>query len=80
MNNMTLLNRSAWPRSPTPPPFWRPPALPLKKRLQRAAFFDQRERAVAAGKAEPMSPMAGLPDPLVESHQSQLAAVPRKRG
>jgi len=40
------------------------PSQSLKKRLQRAAFFDQRERAVAAGKALPMSPMAGLPEAL----------------
>ena len=50
-------------RGPTPDN----PSLSLKKRLQRAAFFDQRERAVAAGKAEPMSPMAGLPDALATS-------------
>ena len=38
------------------------PSHSLKKRLRRAAFFDQRERAVAAGKAVPVSPMAGLPN------------------
>ncbi|MCY7281226.1 MAG: hypothetical protein LH610_10105 [Sphingomonas bacterium] len=47
-------------RGPTPDN----PSQSLKKRLQRAAFFDQRERAVAAGKALPVSPMAGLPDAL----------------
>ena len=44
-------------RGPTP----ENPFLSLKKRLRRAAFFDQRERAVAAGTAKPLSPMAGLP-------------------
>lgn len=38
------------------------PSHSLKKKLRRAAFFDQRERAVEAGKALPVSPMAGLPD------------------
>jgi len=50
-------------RGPTPDN----PSLSLKKRLQRASFFDQRERAVAAGKALPMSPMAGLPEALAKS-------------
>ena len=50
-------------RGPTPDN----PSQSLKKRLQRASFFDQRERAVAAGKAAPMSPMAGLPDALAKS-------------
>jgi len=45
-------------RGPTPDN----PSQSVKKRLRRAAFFDQRERAVAAGKAPPVSPMAGLPD------------------
>ena len=48
-------------RGPTPDN----PSLSLKKRLQRAAFFDQRERQAAAGEAVPVSPMAGLPDALV---------------
>lgn len=48
-------------RGPTPDN----PSLSLKKRLQRAAFFDQRERQAAAGQAVPVSPMAGLPDALV---------------
>ncbi|HEV2044624.1 MAG TPA: hypothetical protein VGR05_08100 [Sphingomicrobium sp.] len=52
-------------RGPTPDN----PSLSLKKRLRRASFFEQRERAVAAGTAVPVSPMAGLPD-----HQS--APVP----
>ena len=42
------------------------PSLSLKKRLKRAAFFDQREREIAAGKAEPVDPDAGLPEQMVE--------------
>lgn len=42
------------------------PSLSLKKRLKRAAFFDQREREVAAGKAEPVDADAGLPEQMVE--------------
>ena len=43
------------------------PSLSLKKRLKRAAFFDQREREVAAGNAERVDPDAGLPEQLVEN-------------
>jgi hypothetical protein len=42
------------------------PSLSLKKRLKRAAFFDQREREVAAGEADPVDPDAGLPEQMVE--------------
>ena len=42
------------------------PSLSLKKRLKRAAFFDQREREVAAGEAEPVDSDAGLPEQMVE--------------
>jgi hypothetical protein len=42
------------------------PSLSLDKRLKRARFFDQRERQVAAGEAEPVESDAGLPDQLVE--------------
>jgi len=42
------------------------PSLSLKKRLKRAAFFDQREREVAAGEAEPVDPTAGLPEAMIE--------------
>ena len=42
------------------------PSLSLKKRLKRAAFFDQREREVAAGSAEPVDTDAGLPEQMVE--------------
>ena len=45
-------------RGPTPDN----PSLSLKKRLKRAAFFDQRDRAVSAGDAAPVSAMAGLPE------------------
>jgi hypothetical protein len=45
-------------RGPTPDN----PSLSLKKRLKRAAFFDQRDREVAEGKAEPVDADAGLPD------------------
>jgi hypothetical protein len=50
-------------RGPTPDN----PFLSLKKRLKRAAFFEQRDRAVAAGKAKPVDPTAGLPDRLVKA-------------
>lgn len=49
-------------RGPTPDN----PSLSLKKRLQRAAFFDKREREVAAGEADPVDPDAGLPEALTE--------------
>lgn len=42
------------------------PSLSLKKRLKRAAFFDQREREVAAGEAVAVDPDAGLPEKMVE--------------
>ncbi len=42
------------------------PSLSLKKRLKRAAFFDQRDREVAAGEAVPVDADAGLPDQVVE--------------
>jgi hypothetical protein len=42
------------------------PSLSLKKRLKRAAFFDQREREVAAGEAVPVDYDAGLPERMVE--------------
>ena len=42
------------------------PSLSLKKRLKRAAFFDQRDRDVAAGEAKPIDADAGLPEQMVE--------------
>jgi len=47
------------------------PSASLKTRLSRAAFFDKRERDVAAGKAEPIDPDAGLPDAMVEREQAR---------
>jgi len=38
------------------------PSLSIKKRLKRAAFFDQREFLVEAGEAAPVAADAGLPD------------------
>ena len=49
-------------RGPTPDN----PSLSLKKRLQRAAFFDKRDREVAAGMAEAVDPEAGLPEAMTE--------------
>jgi hypothetical protein len=60
-------------RGPTPDN----PFLSLKKRLRRAAFFDQRERAVRAGHATPVPPTAGLPKALAEQFRSAMA--PRDR-
>jgi hypothetical protein len=40
------------------------PSQSLKKRLKRAAFFDQRERDVAEGTAVPVEADAGLPEAL----------------
>ncbi len=42
------------------------PSLSLKTRLKRAAFFDQREREVAAGNAVPVDSDAGLPEQMIE--------------
>lgn len=59
-------------RGPTPDN----PSASLKKRLSRAAFFDQRERAVAAGAAVPVSPMAGLPKSLARVEAPTRRAAP----
>lgn len=45
------------------------PSASLKARLHRAAFFDKRERDVAAGKAEPIDPDAGLPDAMMNEEE-----------
>jgi hypothetical protein len=45
------------------------PSVSLKARLRRAAFFDKRERDVAAGIAEPVNPDAGLPDAMAEERE-----------
>jgi resuscitation-promoting factor RpfA len=42
------------------------PSLSLKTRLKRARFFDQRDREVADGTAEPVDAEAGLPEQMVE--------------
>jgi len=49
------------------------PSASLKHRLGRAAFFDKRERDVAAGEAEPIEPDAGLPEAMVEEQERELA-------
>jgi len=49
------------------------PSASLRNRLSRAAFFDKRERDVAAGLAEPIDPDAGLPNALVEEQDRELA-------
>ena len=46
------------------------PSLSLKKRMKRAAFFDQRERDVAAGEAEPVDSEAGLPEQMIEDNEA----------
>jgi resuscitation-promoting factor RpfA len=55
-------------RGPTPDN----PSLSLKKRLKRAAFFEQRDREVAAGVAKPVDADAGLPEAL-ETDELELA-------
>ena len=45
------------------------PSVSLRARLKRAAFFDKREREVAAGKAEPVEMDAGLPEAMVEEQR-----------
>jgi len=50
------------------------PSLSLKKRLKRAAFFDQREREVAAGEPVPVEADAGLPESLDEPERQLEAA------
>jgi len=47
------------------------PSVSLKARLHRAAFFDKRERDVAAGKAEPVETDAGLPEAMVEDQEAE---------
>ena len=47
------------------------PSVSLRNRLKRAAFFDKREREVAAGKAEPVDTDAGLPDAMVDEQDAE---------
>jgi resuscitation-promoting factor RpfA len=54
-------------RGPTP----NNPSVSLRARLKRAAFFDKRERDVAAGKAEPVEMDAGLPEAMVEEQERE---------
>lgn len=56
-------------RGPTP----NNPSVSLRARLKRAAFFDKREREVAAGKAEPVDMDAGLPEAMVQEQERELA-------
>jgi len=52
------------------------PSLSLKKRLKRAAFFDQRDREMAVGNAVPIEADAGLPEAVVEhEHERELEAA-----
>jgi hypothetical protein len=50
------------------------PSLSLRKRLKRAAFFDAREKRVAAGKADPVDTDAGLPENVANdtTHEREL--------
>jgi hypothetical protein len=49
------------------------PSVSLRTRLKRAAFFDKRERDVAAGVAEPVDTDAGLPETMIEERERELA-------
>lgn len=63
-------------RGPTPDN----PSLSLKKRLKRAAFFDNREREIAAGRASRVDAIAGLPGQVAArvhaQRQSHVTARP----
>ena len=54
------------------------PSLSLKKRLKRAAFFEQRERQVAAGMAKPLPLDAGLPETMTRNAPAPSPAKPRQ--
>ncbi|MEO6432749.1 MAG: hypothetical protein ABIO29_02070 [Sphingomicrobium sp.] len=54
------------------------PSLSLKKRLKRAAFFEQRERAAGAGEAVPVARIAGLPERAVAALRNDRA-LPSQR-
>jgi hypothetical protein len=49
------------------------PSMSMKKRVKRAAFFEQRERDVAEGEAVPVDPDAGLPESMDEDRQLEQA-------
>lgn len=46
------------------------PSQSLKKRMKRAAFFEKRDREVAAGEAAPLDPDAGLPGAMLEEQET----------
>lgn len=50
------------------------PSVSLRNRLKRAAFFDKRERDVAAGTAEPVEADAGLPEAAIEEQAADREA------
>ena len=52
------------------------PSLSLQKRLKRAAFFDQREKLVAAGMATPIARDAGLPEAMEVPEAPRADPVP----
>jgi len=54
------------------------PSMSLKKRLKRAAFFEQRERDAAAGRAVSVSRYAGLPTRMVDAARSAFASPKRE--
>ena len=56
-------------RGPTP----NNPSASLRNRLKRAAFFDKRDREVAAGTAHPVDMDAGLPEAMVDERERELA-------
>ena len=49
------------------------PSASLRNRLKRAAFFDKREREVAAGTAEPVETDAGLPEAMADEREREFA-------
>jgi hypothetical protein len=51
------------------------PSASLRKRLKRAAFFDKRDREVAAGMAKPVEADAGLPENVDEPADSSAPST-----
>ncbi len=47
------------------------PSVSLRARLKRAAFFDKREREVAAGSAKSVEADAGLPETMVDVPEAE---------
>ena len=47
------------------------PSVSLRARLKRAAFFDKREREVAAGSAKSVEADAGLPETMVDLQEAE---------